>query len=37
MFSSNGAISCNNLHKKYKGRGGTVDAVNGIDLGSLSG
>jgi ABC-2 type transport system ATP-binding protein len=26
------AISCRNLHKQYKGRGGTVSAVNGIDL-----
>jgi ABC-2 type transport system ATP-binding protein len=26
------AISCRALHKRYKSRGGTVDAVNGLDL-----
>jgi len=26
------AIRCRALHKQYKGRGGTVDAVNGLDL-----
>src|SRR5512136_2123114 len=26
------AISCRGLHKQYKGRGGIVNAVNGLDL-----
>jgi ABC-2 type transport system ATP-binding protein len=26
------AISCRGLHKRYKGRGGIVNAVNGLDL-----
>jgi ABC-2 type transport system ATP-binding protein len=30
--SSELAISCRGLHKQYKGRGGIVNAVNGIDL-----
>jgi ABC-2 type transport system ATP-binding protein len=32
MSPSNIVISCQRLRKQYKGRGGTVDAVNGIDL-----
>jgi ABC-2 type transport system ATP-binding protein len=30
--SSEPVISCRGLHKKYKGRGGIVNAVNGLDL-----
>ncbi len=30
--SSKPAIQCRNLRKQYKGRGGVVDAVNGLDL-----
>ncbi len=32
VSSSEAAISCRGLHKQYKGRGGTVHAVNGLDL-----
>jgi ABC-2 type transport system ATP-binding protein len=32
MVSTELAISCCGLHKQYKGRGETVDAVNGLDL-----
>ena len=32
VSSSEAAISCRGLHKQYKGRGGTVNAVNGLDL-----
>ena len=31
-LSTQPAIECRNLHKQYTGRGGAVDAVNGLDL-----
>jgi ABC-2 type transport system ATP-binding protein len=32
LSSQEPVLSCRSLHKKYKGRGGTVNAVNSLDL-----